>query len=413
MYVQSKGCYVRLHLVDLRSVTSTLLRRVMGDLFNSKLMNDVWNEIKESKLTCIGSPRVSTKYNVFSNITVDISTFKRQNYSQEIFTTHTLDFPYDESQSDCFVFNKFIDDLSDGKEDRTTYLLCIMNIILLSKIHYQVIFYLYGPGASGKSQFTTLLKALIGTPSIMSTTLDALSSDGFAVINFIGKTLVLINDTSGKLKESSTIKPYNGGDELRGRTMFNAITENILPEGIMFIVGNEPLTLDKGDYNDGMARRLKSYETVRTTTNRSPLIARNENGWHGLLVPELPAIYNKVTLLNSDLVDQYITFNEKYIHSLGAVFSLTNKILNTVAAWMYEELEPINGRTLVGFITKDCKSAAYAEGRFLWATYLSLHTWWKTQQKNMDGSLLKAEQALEYLWKVLVLNLVLVSMHIN
>lgn len=125
------------------------------------------------------------------------------------------------------------------------YLLCILNIIIRSELRYQVIIYIYGIGGSGKSQLTTRIKALLGHQSVLSTTLDALSLDRFEIVNFIGKKLVLINDTNGILKDSSTMKAYSGSDELRGRTMFNVITHNVMPEGIMVVVGNEPLIIEK------------------------------------------------------------------------------------------------------------------------------------------------------------------------
>jgi phage/plasmid-associated DNA primase len=56
---------------------------------------------------------------------------------------------------------KFLDDLCCGKEDRKKYLGSILYSIVLSALQFQIIVYIFGPGASGKSQLPTLLIALL------------------------------------------------------------------------------------------------------------------------------------------------------------------------------------------------------------------------------------------------------------
>lgn len=234
------------------------------------------------------------------------------------------------------MFEKFLDDLGCGYADRKIYLLSMLNIILLSKVNFQVVIYLYGPGASGKSQLTSLLKALIGNTSVMSTTLDALSHDKFEIINFLGKKLILVNDSDGSLKNSSTVKAYSGNDELRGRNMFQALTQNIMPEGLMVIVSNNPIHLEQKDFNNGLSRRMKTYETFKTTNSRTPLITRFDNKWEGPLVKELSAIYNKITSLQTEIVEKYINSSEAAVPSLRESFDTSKKNFNNVGAWMSE-----------------------------------------------------------------------------
>lgn len=104
-----------------------------------------------------------------------------------------------------------------------------------------------------------MLIALLGEQAVLSTTLNALSSDQFEVINLAGKKLILVNDTSGEIKDTNMIKAYSGQDTLRGRRIHVQGTDDIVPEGIIFAVGNTPLTtMDTGS---AISRRLRVFET--------------------------------------------------------------------------------------------------------------------------------------------------------
>lgn len=193
-----------------------------------------------------------------------------------------MGFDYDSNATETPTFDKFLSDLSGGHNNSKLYLLSLLNVIVTSQLNYHIIIFLHGPAASGKTVLTTLLKALVGHESVMSSTLEALSSDHCEVSNFPGKKMILVNDTNGILRDSATLKAFSGMDELRGRAMFQGITTSVEPEGVIVIVGNESLSLDKPDYNDGFTRRIRPYETSLVSNSRTPLIEKIGNKFSDL-----------------------------------------------------------------------------------------------------------------------------------
>lgn len=123
-------------------------------------------------------------------------------------------------------------------------------------------YYIFGPGATGKSQLTTLLIVLIAEQSVVTTTLNALSHDKFEIANLTGKKLVLINDTDGHLKDSTLLNGYSGLNVLRGRRMYVQGTVEFRPKGIILAVSNSPLVA----HDTGNA--LLHWKCFTTTTKK-------------------------------------------------------------------------------------------------------------------------------------------------
>lgn len=84
-------------------------------------------------------------------------------------------YAYDKTEIDCPNFHQFIEDLCDGHEDRKKCIQVMLHCLLRSRTSFQVFFYLYGPGASGKSTLVSLATFLVGEKSVHSTTLTALN----------------------------------------------------------------------------------------------------------------------------------------------------------------------------------------------------------------------------------------------
>jgi phage/plasmid-associated DNA primase len=290
-------------------------------------------------------------------------------HSPDLFTTHSLSFDYDPNAVDSPKFDQFINDLSSGHVDRRQYLLSLMHVVVTSKLNYQIVIFIHGPAASGKSAWVMLLKALVGHASVMATTLGAMSGDHFEASNLPGKKLVVIADTNGMLKDSSLIKAYSGGDDLRGRSMHVGTTTNIAPEGIIVIVGNESLTLDRPDFNNGFTRRLRTFETEIRSESREPLLFIEDTEWSGPLAPELPAIFNKVVSLSPKLVDAFMLRFEENVPSMQGSFSKTRGNLNSVFEWSKEQLIPSAVRTPVGYVGQTKGISSVTNFSFLSPTY--------------------------------------------
>ncbi len=97
-------------------------------------------------------------------------------------------------------------------------------------------------------------------------------------MNLAGKKLVLVNHTSGEIKDTHIIKAYSEQDILRGRSMHNQEINDIIPAGIILAIGNDLLTTM--DTVNAIARRVRIFETRIVLDSRVPLISRKKfNTW--------------------------------------------------------------------------------------------------------------------------------------
>ena len=163
-----------------------------------------------------------------------------EKWNPEVFISHSLPCEYN-IHSEAPQFGKYLDSFCDGMEDRKEYLKSMCFSTLLSKTDLQVFFYFYDFGGSAKSTIGMVLEYIIGEEATCSTTLKALNTDQFEIANLIGKKLIIISDTEKYSKDLSILKAYVGGDSLRARTMFTQGSQSISCEGMIIIIGNDPL----------------------------------------------------------------------------------------------------------------------------------------------------------------------------
>lgn len=375
LYIPTIGCYKRFVYEELKIILSCVLSALLDTKYTRNILENVFKELEYSRNSRLGFPKLDRNLIVFDNIVFNTQNRRTYDFSPDFFTTHKLDFSYyaDNTLSNSIpVWDKFIDDMADGYGDRKILLRAFLNTIVLSKLDFQVILYIHGPGASGKSILTTVCTALTGENSVITTSLTALQSDQFELSNLGGKKLVLISDTSGILNDPSKIKAYSGQDALRGRNMHTQGTYEVIPEGIMLFVGNQPLEVD--DSGNAVERRLRTFSTVRVTDSRVSLIKRGKTvnePWLGALARELPGIFNWVISQDETEVENYMNNPRKHVKSFEDEYRNSKARLNPVFEWASEELQAIDGKTFVGCFNVDKKHDSLVEGKLLFPTYIS------------------------------------------
>jgi putative DNA primase/helicase len=112
-----------------------------------------------------------------------------------------------------------------------------LNIIFTNNTRYQLAFYIYGPGGTGKSTLINLLLYLLGPEASLSTSLNNLNSR-FGLSRITHKIFLVINDmTHYKGKEPKILKELITGDVLESEKKYkDAIS--IIPHIIITITGN-------------------------------------------------------------------------------------------------------------------------------------------------------------------------------
>ena len=372
-YNKSDGCYLQLSRDDLKLLVKNLLEMNTRVRISMKVIESVLKELTfDAKTSLAGYPTFSSKHVVFTNGVINLKTRAFSNFSPKVFCLTKVAFPYDPNARNCPIFMRFLDTFCDGYEDRKKYIRVMIHLIVMSVLGLQVFFYIYGPGASGKSTFIDLLTMLLGERAVHTTTLKALQKDPFEILNLAGKKMNVINDTEDYIQDMSIVKAYTGNDSLRARVMRQNATLEIRAAGFIVAVGNQPLNVK--DSGKALARRMRPFKTKNVSSNREPLLERvSYNTWKGPFFEEASAIFNwilDVDKKNYDVVKDL----EKHVPSFNELQIEIRNTLNPMIDWIQEEIigDPGKSTPLGGVATSKRIEELIREKKFfLYPTYIN------------------------------------------
>ena len=309
-------------------------------------------------LTFLGDSRLDITKTFISTQTglIDVNTRKLIDHDPQHFVTSYFPYPY--QQSPTPHFDAYMEHLRDNNNDRYIFLMAVLKVVVTGS-SFQFFVYLYGPGGSGKSTFTTLASALVGDESTHATTLRALNNDKFEASNFTGCNLIIVGDTENYTQDMSQLKALTGGDPLRGREMYKSATYNVYLTGTILITGNK--LLNTKDASNALLRRIRPLEISKIPEQMEQLLYRKHGTWHGLLSPELSGIFYKViNTLDSQVLSHVKDFH--LIASLRPGIDEAAAHLNPVLSWVREHIEKGAG-SYVGFNPKGAKESREAQHR--------------------------------------------------
>ena len=95
------------------------------------------------------------------NGTLDLQSFKLQPHEPRDMLTRLVDVPYDPSVQ-APTWQRFLSDVFMGNADVIEFVQRCVGYTLTGEIGEQVVFFLHGSGANGKSTFVGVLSALLG-----------------------------------------------------------------------------------------------------------------------------------------------------------------------------------------------------------------------------------------------------------
>lgn len=371
LYNRGEGYYLELSKDDLKLLVKNLLEMNTPVRISMKIIESVLKELTfDAKASQAGFPTFSTSHVVFSNGVIDLNTRAFSSFTPEVFCLSKVSFPYDANSKLCPRFFDFLDTFCDGQTDRKKFIQVMMHLIVKSVLDLQVFFYIFGPGASGKSMFIQLLTLQLGEQSVHTTTLKALQTDPFEVLNLASKKMNVINDTEDYIQDMSIVKAFTGNDSLRGRVMRQNATLEVRAAGFFVAVGNQPLNVK--DAGNAIARRMRPFKTVNVSSNREPLLERTSyNEWRGPFYDEAPAIFNWI--LDVETKDyEIVKHPEKHVSSFKELQSETKLTLNPLIEWIQEEIIQAEGETpLGGFGTSKKMEEVMKNRLFLYPTYIN------------------------------------------
>ena len=262
---------------------------IYGRFQTSKLVDSV-RQLLRADLIYKGNFNVNKKILNFINGELEIETEELKNHNRDNYSTIQINYSYDQ-HAKCPQWEKFIDEITDGAEDRKKMLQQMFGYCLTNDNRYQKCFYLLGAGANGKSVLLSILEALIGEENASHVEIAFLNSD-FQRIKLASSMVNICNDIKTDVAGTgSFFKAIVTGDTIsgcfKGKDFFD-----FRPTCKMVFAANA--MLNTRDIDGGFLRRIcfinfpiqfvenpkKANERQRDTTLREKLLK------------ELPGILN-------------------------------------------------------------------------------------------------------------------------
>jgi putative DNA primase/helicase len=231
--------------------------------------------------------------------------------------------------------------------------------VLTGRTDWQKYLELIGAGGTGKSTFTRLATALVGTENVHTTTLHKLEKSKFECASIAGKRLVLINDSEKYAGEVVRLKNLTGQDILPYEVKFKQSKGGFNPDALVIVSTNE--VIQSSDYTSGLARRRISIPMFNQIKgNRQKNLIEHKNGqMYGEFLPYIPGLLNWVLAMDEKSATEIVKNYEENVPSLLAMKSRTLVETNPIADWLDNEVVyQAEARTNIGVAKRDKDSSS-------------------------------------------------------
>ena len=249
-------------------------------------------------------------------------------------------------EAECPLYEKFLKEAVPDDAERA-FLIRFSGYCLSGEVSEQVLLFLLGTGANGKTVWIETMKAILGdyadkiqTEMLMQhfRNTQAASPD---LVQLQGRRFIYANETTeGRFLDDARVKDLTGGDTITGRLPYAKAAISFAPTHKLVIAGNHaPIVTDD---SDGLWRRMILMKFTQKFEGDAcdrdlPVKLRTEaagifNLWlkgfaewhkHGLMIP--PSLRNATNVYRSeqDLLEQFV--GEECV--VGATESCSNNDL--------------------------------------------------------------------------------------
>lgn len=216
MYIYKDGWYHGMTSDEFRKIVWGFIIRQYPELnMRATLVYDIIQQIKWATKRQV--KEIDTPYIAFKNKLFNIEFFQWEEFDINKIAIHKLEFSSEELESDCPKFNNFLLTTlvtTQGKTDRDLVELMqqMFGFYLLNDMKAQIVFFLVGQGANGKSVMTSIIEEMIGTKFCSAMSIQNLTMNQFATANLIGKKINICNEEESKFMRSDKFKALVSGD---------------------------------------------------------------------------------------------------------------------------------------------------------------------------------------------------------
>jgi putative DNA primase/helicase len=200
-----------------------------------------------------------------ANGTVDLRTGQLRPHGRDDLLTRISTIEYTAS-AECPLWDAFLRRVLGGTDELYAYARRLVGYLLTGKTSEQVLHFLFGLGANGKSVFCEIIEWVLGDYAIVvSPELVMLRKHGGIpndIARLRGVRVAMMNETSqGSRFDEAKLKDLTGGDTLTGRFL-HAEFFDFTPTHKLIIRGNHKPAINGTD--EGIWRRLRLVPFVVT-----------------------------------------------------------------------------------------------------------------------------------------------------
>jgi putative DNA primase/helicase len=193
-----------------------------------------------------------------ANGTIDLRTGELRAHRREDLITRLSHVAFDPNAS-CSLWDSFLWRITDGNHELYDYLHRAVGYFLTGLTTVQVLHFLFGLGANGKSVFCEIVQAILGDYAIVVSPEMVMQKRHGGIPNDIarlrGVRVAMMNETSqGSRFNEAKLKDLTGGDTLTGRFL-HAEFFDFHPTHKLVIRGNHKPAINGTD--EGIWRRLR------------------------------------------------------------------------------------------------------------------------------------------------------------
>ena len=228
VYLYKNGYYKKTSAQEIRYICDQDVFDFSEDARTPRNSADFYELLLHTDTIINVSEDISADYINFKNGLLDFRTFKLIPHSPDILTVHQIPCNWDPSDISTPIFDKYLDDLTEGDEETKIFLMTWMGLIIsnVSSRHFKKALMMVGESNSGKSKIKELTEAIIGEENCAQKDLKQLE-ERFATADVYDKRLCGVTDMKTlDIDDLPVFKQATGGDlinvEKKGEKSFAA-----------------------------------------------------------------------------------------------------------------------------------------------------------------------------------------------
>jgi len=302
----------------------------------------------------------------------NFKTGKFKKHQPGYFLTWRLPYDYKPAAT-CEPIVQWLEEAA-GDKQVARLLIAYLRAILTGRTDIHRLLELVGPGGSGKSTYSRLAQALIGTENTHTTTLVKLEGSRFETACLWNKRLAIINDSERYAGNVTVLKAATGGDTIPHEVKFVQSQRGFVFDGKVILTSNE--IIQSSDYTSGLERRRITVPFLNRVPveNQRSLIEIKGDKVLGEFTDCLPGLFNLVVAMPDEEMEALLLKTDKLCPALAESKAETLLDTNPIAAWMdYCVVHDPNSRSQIGLAIpqkdKDIPTHFLNVDKFLYPSY--------------------------------------------